>query len=104
MAAFEEINGVTLVTGATRAETGFTMQSSDAASYFCANGLAIVIYERTDGEAGCTVSWSYNGESYSKKLDAGVIICGGSWAGEVSGTDITFICMVRGAWLRYCAN
>ena len=56
MAAFEEINGVTLVTGATRAETGFTMQSSDAASYFCANGLAIVIYERTDGEAGCTVS------------------------------------------------
>ena len=80
-------NGVTLVTGATTADSGFAMQGSG--KYFCANGLAVTISERTDSEAGYTATWMYGGTEYSLDLGADVIVCGGSWDGEVASTSVT---------------
>ena len=80
-------NGISYVTGASKTETGFDYQKGG--DYFCANGLAITISERTDGEAGCKVSWQYDGVDYSMNLDSAVAVCGGSWDGEVASAEIT---------------
>ena len=80
-------NGVTVVTGATKAESGFDWQKSS--SYFCANGLAVTISAREDGEAGFTASWTFEGEAYSMNFGSEYTVCGGSWDGEVASSSIT---------------
>ncbi|MBR7138806.1 MAG: hypothetical protein IKD44_04610, partial [Lentisphaeria bacterium] len=88
MANLESINGITLVTEATAADSGFMSSYNPGSKYFCANGLEVTISERTDAQGGYTASWTFEGESYSMDLAADVILIGGAWDSEVASVSI----------------
>ena len=88
MATITTENGVTIVTGATAADTGFIQSYNPGSSYFCANGLEVTVSERSDAQAGYTVSWTYEGVAYSKDLTADVVLIGGGWDTEVASASI----------------
>ena len=87
MATITTENGVTIVTGATAADTGLGLYTPGS-SYFCANGLEVTVSERSDSQAGYTVSWTYEGVAYSRDLTADVVLIGGGWNTEVASASI----------------
>ncbi|MBE6403087.1 MAG: hypothetical protein E7039_05135 [Lentisphaerae bacterium] len=87
MATITTENGVTIVTGATAADTGWGA-FTPGSSYFCANGLEVTVSERTDSQSGYTVSWTHEGVAYSQDLTADVVLIGGGWNTEVASASI----------------
>ena len=82
-------NGIYYRENVTRTISGFDQQSHPKCTYFCANGLPIVISDPTDSAMGAKITWTYDGAEYSKEISKDSVVCGGGWNIPVVSTSIT---------------